>query len=150
MVDSVSRLYQAVLATREGRNPSPRTGRLFDKGRAFIAKKLAEEAVEVALEAALDDRRAAVRESADLIYNLAVLWVDMDIRPEDVWAEMRRREQLLGMAEKLPKRGEKPDAAKAGSSGLRHERDGLDVALADAGPEIVGEPRELPPARPRR
>jgi phosphoribosyl-ATP pyrophosphohydrolase len=46
---------------------------------------------------------AVVRESADLIYNLVVLWVASDVEPKDVWAEMARRERLLGIAEKLPK-----------------------------------------------
>jgi phosphoribosyl-ATP pyrophosphohydrolase len=54
------------------------------------------------------DSDAVVRESADLLYNLAVLWVAAGIHPKDVWMEMERRERLLGMAEKLPK--ERPDA----------------------------------------
>lgn len=104
MSDSIRRLYAAVVATREGSNPSPRTQKLFRKGRAAMAKKVAEEAVEVALDSVVGDRAATVRESADLIYNLVVLWVELGIEPDDVWAEMRRREKMLGMAEKVPKR----------------------------------------------
>jgi phosphoribosyl-ATP pyrophosphohydrolase len=108
MTDSIRRLYDGVVATREGRNPSPRTQRLLGKGRSFIAKKVAEEGVEVALEAVVADSPAVIRESADLLYNLVVLWVDAGVAPEDIWAEMARREQLMGMAEKLPKRSAKP------------------------------------------
>lgn len=104
MSDSIRRLHAAVAATRKGTNPSPRTQKLFRKGRAAMAKKVAEEAVEVALDGVIGDRAATVRESADLLYNLVVLWVELGIEPEDVWAEMRRREKLLGMAEKMPKR----------------------------------------------
>lgn len=104
MTDSIRRLHAAVVATRKGDNPSPRTERLFRKGRAVIAKKVAEEAVEVALDGVVGDMPATVRESADLIYNLVVLWAELGIEPDDVWAEMRRRERLLGMAEKMPKR----------------------------------------------
>ena len=32
-----------------------------------------------------------------------MLWVASGINPDDVWAEMDRRERLLGIAEKLPK-----------------------------------------------
>jgi phosphoribosyl-ATP pyrophosphohydrolase len=39
-----------------------------------------------------------------LIYNLVVLWVATNIRPDDVWKEMDRRERLLGIAEKVPKK----------------------------------------------
>jgi len=49
------------------------------------------------------DRDAVVRESADLLYNLVVLWAASGIRPADVWKEMSRREQLFGIAEKLLK-----------------------------------------------
>ena len=50
-----------------------------------------------------------MRESADLLYNLVVLWVASGIHPKDVWTEMGRRERMLGIAEKLPK--ERPDVA---------------------------------------
>ena len=68
-----------------------------------MAKKVAEEAVEVAIDAMHGQRDAVVRESADLIYNLVVLWAASGLRPADVWDEMARRERLLGIAEKLPK-----------------------------------------------
>jgi phosphoribosyl-ATP pyrophosphohydrolase len=68
-----------------------------------MAKKMAEEAVEVVIDTVHGDTAAVVRESADLMYNLVVLWVAAGVRPEDVWAEMDRRERLLGIAEKIPK-----------------------------------------------
>ena len=46
---------------------------------------------------------AVVRESADLLYNLVVLWVHAGVHPDDVWGEMHRREKMFGIAEKLPK-----------------------------------------------
>lgn len=74
-----------------------------------MAKKLVEEAVELGLEAVQGDRRRAILESADLIYNLVVLWSEIGIAPGDVWREIDRREQLYGIAEKLPKnRSTKP------------------------------------------
>lgn len=68
-----------------------------------MAKKVAEEAVEVGLEAVQGDRGRTILESADLIYNLVVLWSEIGIAPDDVWREIDRREQLYGIAEKLPK-----------------------------------------------
>ena len=103
MSDSVDRLYQAVLVAKQEDPSTSRTARLLRAGRAKMAKKLAEEAVEVVIDAMHGNREAVVRESADLIYNLVVLWVSAGVRPEDVWAEMKRRERLLGIAEKLPK-----------------------------------------------
>jgi phosphoribosyl-ATP pyrophosphohydrolase len=104
MTDSVTRLYQAALDCRNDDPSTSRTARLLRSGRSKMAKKLAEEAVEVVIDAMHGARDAVIRESADLIYNLVVLWVATDIRPEDVWKEMDRRERLLGIAEKVPKK----------------------------------------------
>jgi phosphoribosyl-ATP pyrophosphohydrolase len=109
MSDSLDRLYQAVLAARAADPASSRTARLLRAGRSKMAKKLAEEAVEVVIDAMNGDSDAVVRESADLLYNLVVLWVASDVHPSDVWTEMERRERLLGIAEKLPK--ERADAS---------------------------------------
>jgi phosphoribosyl-ATP pyrophosphohydrolase len=68
-----------------------------------IAQKLAEEATEVVIEAVRGERLAVINESVDLIYNLVVLWSELGITALEVWAEMDRRQALLGMAEKLPK-----------------------------------------------
>jgi phosphoribosyl-ATP pyrophosphohydrolase len=103
MSDSVDRLYAAVLAARNADPASSRTARLLRAGRAKMAKKLAEEAVEVIIDAMHGNREAVVRESADLLYNLVVLWVSSGVQPKDVWREMERRERLFGIAEKLHK-----------------------------------------------
>jgi phosphoribosyl-ATP pyrophosphohydrolase len=103
MTDSVERLYLAVLAARDLDPATSRTARLFQRGPAKMAKKLAEEAIEVAIDAVGGDTDAVVRESADLLYNLTVLWAGCGVRPADIWREMERREHLLGIAEKLPK-----------------------------------------------
>src|SRR5215207_3230956 len=90
MTDSVDKLYQAVVAAKNADPSSSRTARLIRAGRAKMAKKLPEEAVEVAIDAMHGSRDAVVPESADLLYNLVVLWVSAGVRPDDVWAEMKR------------------------------------------------------------
>ena len=104
MTDSISRLYQAAYACRNDDPSTSRTARLLRSSRSKMAKKLAEEAVEVVIDAMHGDREAVVKESADLIYNLVVLWIASGIKPEDVWKEMDRRERLFGIAEKVPKK----------------------------------------------
>jgi phosphoribosyl-ATP pyrophosphohydrolase len=103
MSDSLERLYLAVLAARDLDPATSRTARLFQRGPSKMAKKLAEEAIEVVIDAVNGNTEAVVRESADLLYNLTVLWASAGVRPEDVWREMARREDMLGIAEKLPK-----------------------------------------------
>jgi phosphoribosyl-ATP pyrophosphohydrolase len=103
MSDSVDRLYSAVVAAKDLDPATSRTARLFQRGPAKMAKKLAEEAIEVVIDAVNGNRDAVIRESADLLYNLTVLWASAGVRPEHVWREMDRREDMLGIAEKLPK-----------------------------------------------
>jgi len=104
MNDSLERLYGQVTAARTADPTQSRTAKLLRAGRAKMAKKLAEEAIEVVIDAMNGEREAVVRESADLLYNLVVLWAEAGVRPQDVFAEMARRERLFGLAEKLPKK----------------------------------------------
>ena len=63
MTDSLDRLHQAVMAARSADPASSRTARLLRAGRSKMAKKLAEEAVEVVIDAMHGDSGAVVRES---------------------------------------------------------------------------------------
>src|ERR1700674_1395655 len=74
----------------------PRSFKLLESGTRKIAKKLIEEAAEVAPEAVKHRPDGIVRESADLIYHLVVLWRRAGIDPEHVWREMRDRAESLG------------------------------------------------------
>jgi phosphoribosyl-ATP pyrophosphohydrolase len=103
MGESIDRLYAAVLAARGGDPAISRTSKLFQDGIAKMAKKLAEEAVEVGLDAVQARRDRVVLESADLLYNLCVLWAACGIEPGEVEHELDRRERVYGIAEKLPK-----------------------------------------------
>jgi phosphoribosyl-ATP pyrophosphohydrolase len=110
MSDSLQRLHTAVLAAKTADPTVSRTARLLRAGRGKAAKKLAEEAVEVVIDAMEGNSEAVVRESADLLYNLVVLWVAAGVSPKEIWDEMARRERLLGIAEKLPKNPVEPSA----------------------------------------
>lgn len=96
----IARLAQ-VIESRKGSDPATSyVAKLFSKGRHKIAQKVGEEAVETAL-AAVDGGKADVAaESADLLFHLMVLWADMGLAPEDVFAELARREGVSGVDEK--------------------------------------------------
>jgi phosphoribosyl-ATP pyrophosphohydrolase len=113
MSDSLERLFLAVIAAKDLDPAISRTARLFQRGPAKMAKKLAEEAIEVVIDAVNRKPEAVIRESADLLYNLTVLWASAGVRPADVWREMERREHLLGIAEKMPKSALKMPKAAA-------------------------------------
>lgn len=119
----LDRLWATVM-TRRGADPDvSHSARLLSRGTAKVAQKFGEEAVEAVIEATRANRPALIGESADVLYHLMVLWVDAGIRPEEVWAELERREAISGIAEKaararalalrtIARRGPAPGAAK--------------------------------------
>ena len=97
----LDRLWQTVESRRGGDPALSHSPRLLSAGTSRIAKKFGEEAVEAAIEAVRgEDRAALIAESADVLFHLMVLWVDAEVRPDEVWAELARREGTSGIAEK--------------------------------------------------
>ena len=94
-----------LLMTQLDDPPTERTAKLKAASTAKKARKLVEEATELALDAVADNPEGLISESVDLLYHLAVLWHDRGIAPGEVRAEMARRTAVLGIAEKLPKKG---------------------------------------------
>ena len=103
MADSLDRLFAAVLAARARHPSQSRTSKLFRDGVQKMAKKLVEESIEVGLDAVQMNRESVILESADMLYHLAVIWAECGVSPDEVMAELDRRERLYGIAEKLPK-----------------------------------------------
>jgi phosphoribosyl-ATP pyrophosphohydrolase len=97
---TLDRLWEIILSRREADPQSSYTARLFARGRAKIAQKLGEEAVEAVIEGVKENPAALVGESADLLYHLLVLWAASGISPADVASELVRREGTSGIAEK--------------------------------------------------
>jgi len=96
----LERLF-ATIEERKGADPGTSyTARLLGKGKAKIAKKTGEEAVEVVIAALAEGREEIAAESADLLYHLLVLWAATGVKPRDVWAQLARREGTSGIAEK--------------------------------------------------
>ena len=89
---------------RRGRRVGFAKARCVRRDGDTVRGKLGEEAVECALAGTSGDNAHTVRESADLLYHLCVLWADGGIRPEDVWAELARREGMSGLAEKASRK----------------------------------------------
>jgi phosphoribosyl-ATP pyrophosphohydrolase len=76
------------------------TRSLIDKGVAHCAKKLSEEAFEIAIAAVQEDKARLVSEAGDLIYHLMVLLKARGVTLQDVEAELGRRTAQSGHQEK--------------------------------------------------
>lgn len=101
--EPLARLFEALDRQSGGKVNNARTAKLLSSGLAKMSQKLVEEAAEVAIDAVRERHDGVITESADLLYHLVVLWFALGIDPASVWAEMSRREQLFGLAEKPPK-----------------------------------------------
>ncbi len=96
----MDRLWATVLDRRTADPAHSHSARLLSRGTPKVAQKFGEEAVECLIEAVGKNEKAMVAESADVLYHLIVLWVSCGLKPEQVWAELQRREGVSGVAEK--------------------------------------------------
>ncbi len=97
----LDRLWATIESRRmAGNAATSHSARLIARGTPKVAQKLGEEAVELVIEAVAGNRPAIISESADVLYHLMLLLVDAGITPGEVWAELRRREGISGIAEK--------------------------------------------------
>jgi phosphoribosyl-ATP pyrophosphohydrolase len=97
-------LLETLAATITVRAAAPEaesyTAVLCARGAVSVGRKVSEEATEVLIEAVRGDKAAAINESADVLYHLAVLWQVMGISVNDVAQELARREGQSGLTEK--------------------------------------------------
>ncbi|MEO5868159.1 MAG: phosphoribosyl-ATP diphosphatase [Sphingomonas sp.] len=101
MADDMLDRLEATIRERRGHDPATSyVARLTAKGRAKIAQKLGEEAIETVIAACGGDDAAIVPEAADLLFHLLVLLADAGLSLDDVRAELARREGLSGIDEK--------------------------------------------------
>jgi phosphoribosyl-ATP pyrophosphohydrolase len=96
----LDRLWSVVTDRRDADPAISHSARLLSRGSAKVAQKFGEEAVECVIEAVRGDRDAVIAESADVLYHLIVVWVSTGVAPDEVWAELMRREGVSGIAEK--------------------------------------------------
>jgi phosphoribosyl-ATP pyrophosphohydrolase len=104
MSDTLDKLF-ATIASRKGADPSQSyTAKLLAAGVEKCARKFGEEATETVIAAISRDKTELAKESADVLYHLAVLWAASGITPEDIYAVLRAREGVSGLDEKASRK----------------------------------------------
>ena len=98
--DIFDRLEATITARRVGDPSASYVAALTAKGRAHLARKFGEEAVETVIAGIGDDKAALTAEAADTIFHLLVLLADAGVTLVDVRAELARREGVSGHDEK--------------------------------------------------
>jgi phosphoribosyl-ATP pyrophosphohydrolase len=95
----------ATIASRRGADPAASyVAGLLAKGDDAVLKKIGEEATETVMAAKDGDKLRITAEVADLWFHCLVLLVRHGLGPDDVRAELARREGLSGIAEKASRK----------------------------------------------
>ncbi len=102
--DVLTRLGEVLASRREADPATSYVASLFAKGEDAVLRKLAEETAEVVLAAKGGDKLNIVRETADLWFHSLVMLAWHGLKPEDVLAELRRREGISGIEEKAARK----------------------------------------------
>ena len=104
MTEGLDKLF-ATIAARKAADPTQSyTAKLLAAGVEKCAKKFGEEAVETVIAAIQRDKTELAKESADVLYHLAVLWAASGITPQDVYAVLKSREAMSGLDEKASRK----------------------------------------------
>lgn len=93
-------LFATICARKTADPSSSWTAQLLAKGPEKCAEKFGEEAIEAIIEAVKGDRAALTSEAADVLYHLLVMLAARGVDLSDVLAELERRQQTSGIAEK--------------------------------------------------
>lgn len=100
MSEVLSRLAETLEGRKLADPESSYVAKLYAKGLDAILKKVGEEATETVIAAKGGDKSQVVYEMADLWFHCMVLLAQQGLHPDDVLAELARREGLSGLVEK--------------------------------------------------
>ena len=98
--DILQRIATTIGANRNADPVKSYVATLFAKGNDAIIKKVGEEATEAVMAAKDGDKIRIAAEMADLWFHCLILLERFGMGPEDVLAELERREGVSGLDEK--------------------------------------------------
>jgi len=109
---TLERLASTIAERRGGDPESSYVARLLAAGEDAILKKIGEEATETVLAAKSGERLQLVRETADLWFHCLILLESRGLGPQDVLAELHRREGISGIDEKAARKRKRKEGGR--------------------------------------
>ncbi|MCV2360283.1 phosphoribosyl-ATP diphosphatase [Paucibacter sp. TC2R-5] len=100
--NTLARIAAVIESRKPGNGGDPASSyvaKLFDKGLDSILKKIGEEATETVMAAKDGDPQKLLYEVADLWFHSIIALSHFGLKPEQVLAELARRESLSGLQE---------------------------------------------------
>lgn len=107
--ETLERIAFAIEERKTADSESSYVARLLAKGEDAILKKIGEEATETVMAAKDGDRLHLVRETADLWFHCMVMLSHYGLGPQDILAELHRREGISGIDEKAARKDKPRD-----------------------------------------
>ena len=98
--DQLEKLASDVAVKASASPETSYTAKLISRGLAKCAKKFGEEAIELVLASVANNNQETTAEAADVLYHFMVLLQASGVSPDDVMAELKRREGTGGLVEK--------------------------------------------------
>ena len=96
---NLEKLFNDLLKKKKFNKKNSYTSTLIsDKN--LLGRKIGEESIEVILEYLANDKGKIIKESADLLYHLTVMWISSDVNIRDIWNELEKRRGISGLDEK--------------------------------------------------
>jgi phosphoribosyl-ATP pyrophosphohydrolase len=96
----LERIAASIDERKRGDPAKSYVAKLFAEGEDAMLKKIGEEATETVLAAKSGDRLHLVREVTDLWFHCMIVLARHGLGPDDILAEMQRREGISGIDEK--------------------------------------------------
>ena len=102
--DILDRIAATIEQRKKGDPRKSYVASLFAKGDDAMLKKIGEEATETVLAAKSGDKLQIVNETTDLWFHCMIVLARHGLGPQDVLAEMKRREGISGIDEKAARK----------------------------------------------
>jgi phosphoribosyl-ATP pyrophosphohydrolase len=100
----LDRIAASIEARKDGDPEKSYVAKLFAKGDDAMLKKIGEEATETVIAAKGGDKLQIVHEVTDLWFHCMIVLARHGLGPDDVLAEMQRREGISGLDEKASRK----------------------------------------------
>jgi len=104
LYETLERIAATIEARKSGDPDKSYVARLLSQGEDSVLKKIGEEATETVLAAKSGDKLQIVRETTDLWFHCMIVLARHGLGPDDVLAEMKRREGISGIDEKAARK----------------------------------------------
>tara|TARA_B100000003_G_scaffold156957_1_gene142378 strand:+ start:40 stop:360 length:321 start_codon:yes stop_codon:yes gene_type:complete len=95
----IKEVFNVLIQRKKSSEEQSYTSHLI-KNPELLAKKIGEEASELIIDFIKNNKEGAIKESADLIYHVLVIWVSLGINPDEIWKELSSRKLISGIEEK--------------------------------------------------